>query len=412
MPAFAGMTLAACLSCKIKNICLLGRMKSAIKSLLVTTWIVILTFGALELGARVAFQSKLVPETLMPVLNALLSDNNRSYTTGSLVGGGSAADIAPRPYYLYINAPLSSTKAGQQVTPDGYRNGQESIKPDFKGLRILAIGGSTTYGWLLEDYHEAWPAQLEVLLKKQFSFPIQVVNAGLPAGTSAELLVAYALRDQFIKPDIVIIHNGGNDAQPLYYADYRPDYATFRTTVKGAVSIRPGEREILKLSALARLLYGVWLKDQNLGSIQTQPTDTPGTNLSIANVRRNEPIGFERNMNSLVTLIKAHGGQPILFPFHLAEKNVFDQLSEGMRYAEKTYVPLEMGLEKNKTVLRKLAQRERLPIYELPKRSIPTDDFFDHCHLKAHGETVKATFLAKNLIPMIEKVARENKLSR
>jgi lysophospholipase L1-like esterase len=385
-------------------------MKQKITSLCGVLFVILFSLALLEVGSSAAFTLGLVPAESQHIIDVLIDDNARSSSTGSLIGGGSAADISPRAYYLYINAPLSATKAGIQVTADGYRNGGENITTPFKGLRILAIGGSTTYGWLLEDYHDAWPAQLEALLKKKFGFPVQVINAGLPAGTSAELLVAYALRDQFLRPDIVIIHNGGNDAHPLFFSDYRPDYSTYRTSVRGTLAARPGEKALLKHSAFARLIYAIWLKGQNLGTVQTQPTESPSPGEAFKNVGKSQPIGFERNMNSMIALMKSQGTQPVIFPFYLAEKDVFKNLPDGLRYAESTYEPLVLGIQKNRAVQTKIAAEQKIPLYEMPPQSIPLEDFFDHCHLKKHGETLKAEFLAEKLAPLIKETVQKKGL--
>ncbi len=47
------------------------------------------------------------------------------------------------------------------------------------GPRLLAIGDSVTFGWGVEDT-EAYPAQLEALLRKEHE-GVQVLNAGVPA---------------------------------------------------------------------------------------------------------------------------------------------------------------------------------------------------------------------------------------
>lgn len=385
-------------------------MKQRILVLGSVAFLLALTGCLLEGGSRLVFRLGLVPADANKIVQVLIDTNARHTSTGDFADGSAISEISPRPYYLYINAPLSGTKAGVQITPDGYRNGVESIVPDFKGVRILAIGGSTTYGWLLEDYHDAWPAQLEALLKQKFQFPVQVINAGLPAGTSAESLVAYVLRDQSFHPDIVVIHNGGNDSHPLYFSDYRPDYSTYRSSVQGALTPRPGEVTLLRHSYFMRLIYATWLKGQNVGTVQTQPVDAPSPAQALQNVKKNEPIGFERNMHSLITLIREKGGRPVLFPFYLAEREVLKFLPESARYAESTYDALTLGIAKNKTVLRKIAAERKIPIFEMEGKTIPAEDFFDHCHLKKGGEAIKAAFLAEKLVPVIRETAKSKGL--
>ena len=65
---------------------------------------------------------------------------------------------------LYQNKP----GWGGQICASGYR-GPEPVKPV-----IVCIGGSTTYGHTVADYHDSWPWQLGQQLG------VETVNAGLP----------------------------------------------------------------------------------------------------------------------------------------------------------------------------------------------------------------------------------------
>ena len=60
---------------------------------------------------------------------------------------------------------------------------------------------------MIDDPDSAWPAKLESLLNDHFIYDnIQVINAGILYGTTAELLSHYIYKNRFLKPDIVIIH--------------------------------------------------------------------------------------------------------------------------------------------------------------------------------------------------------------
>src|SRR5262249_36875594 len=54
---------------------------------------------------------------------------------------------------------------------------------------------------------------------------IEVVNAGADGYTSADSLIALALRGLALAPDVVVVYDAINDLRADAYAGFRPDYA-------------------------------------------------------------------------------------------------------------------------------------------------------------------------------------------
>jgi lysophospholipase L1-like esterase len=81
---------------------------------------------------------------------------------------------------------------------------------DAPWLRILAIGESTTFGWGI-DPKNAYPQQLEKLIRDRLGIPVTVFNTGVPAQTSTSILrnIRYQI-DQY-RPQIVLCLFGTND---------------------------------------------------------------------------------------------------------------------------------------------------------------------------------------------------------
>ena len=144
----------------------------------------------------------------------------------------------PHPYLTFENTPDYVHKKIKQTNGMGYRSQKETRieKGDLK-IRILALGGSTTYGQGVDHPDEAWPAQLEVLLNNalglESKYTVEVINGGLSWATSAELLNHYLYRDRYLSPDMVIVHSGGNDGGPLKHDGYTPEYTHWRTVRAG-----------------------------------------------------------------------------------------------------------------------------------------------------------------------------------
>ena len=180
--------------------------------------------------------------------------------------------IQQHPYMLYVNRPGWKADGITQHNSYGHRGPEITPVPQPGTKRILALGGSTTYGYLLKSYQESWPAQLGSILSERWDCHVEVVNAGIPFGLSSELLSHYMYRDRYLGASIVIIHEAGNDAIPLLLEDYSPDYSFFRGWATPPFGRRAGERHLLRLY-LMRVIYGWWLlrSDMGIDSFISQP---------------------------------------------------------------------------------------------------------------------------------------------
>ncbi|MDF1547400.1 MAG: SGNH/GDSL hydrolase family protein [Bacteroidales bacterium] len=138
----------------------------------------------------------------------------------------------PHPYLLGVPK-KSVQKANYGIVythnSSGFRGEEFKAKSDKK--RIIAIGGSTTYGVGVSD-RQTWPFYLDSLLKDNF----EVLNFGIPGHSTVEniILASFYLSDY--SPDIVIIQAGLNDLQSLNVPDLASDYSDFHApTLFGAL---------------------------------------------------------------------------------------------------------------------------------------------------------------------------------
>lgn len=175
------------------------------------------------------------------------------------------ASIAPHPYLLFVQAPNMVADGYQQTNSLGYRNKEFTVEKPADTIRIVVLGGSTTFMWpYVKNPADTWVARLEAKLQAISSKRVQVVNAGISYGTSAESLAGYVFRHRFLQPDIVIYHGGGNDVLPLFFEHYNPEYTHFRSAGSGSAP-RPGEQFLLANSNTVRYLYARWL--ESVGSV-------------------------------------------------------------------------------------------------------------------------------------------------
>ena len=319
----------------------------------------------------------------------------------------------PHPYMLWENTPEVSANGIRQINKQGYRNQNDIgiLEPDT--LRILTLGGSTTYS-LVNGPSDGWPAQLEKELNKHIASTkykrVEVVNGGLLYATSAELLLHYLFRDRYLGSKIVVLHTGENDIGPLLFDDYNPEYTHFRPGWNANVfSLRRGEQWLIRRSNIVRLFYACWLNGGlalNYINKQSKSFDLP-EEYYVESVKKNQPIGLERNLDLLIRNIIADGGLPVLFaPVFTSDKQFHELKGDAAKlaaYTKKIQKATMLGLQKTQEVLRKLSAKYQIPLIELAPDRIPTEYFIDHIHLSKDGESIKAAFVADNILKLLQR---------
>lgn len=121
------------------------------------------------------------------------------------------------------------------INSDGFRGEEiDPVKAD-NTVRILAVGGSTTFDSYATGDDRTWPARLEYWLNQgNPARPIQVINAGVPGYTVLDNVVRLQTSLYTWNADLIIVYHGHNDL-----------FAGLRTGLRGPpaaseVSQRPG----------------------------------------------------------------------------------------------------------------------------------------------------------------------------
>jgi len=312
--------------------------------------------------------------------------------SGSITEKAIGQRIISHPYLLYQSTPNWSNGKEKIINSLGYRNNEFCIEKKPNEIRILALGGSTTYCYpYVKNNNDIWTSILETKLSAHYKKNIQVINAGLPCATSAELLAGYIFRHRFLKPDIIIIHAGGNDVGPLLFDGYNPEYTHFRSSA--GHSRRFGEKYVLKSFTL-KILYSWWFSLQGgLPSYisQPKPLSKLDRSLVLSRVKNTYPEGFERNMNLILKLAHYSGIKVILFGFIQAPEDLLGKKNPSLIGLEKA---LSIGLKKNYMVMDKLQKKYDNVTFIKPDPNLfRNDHFIDNCHLDKEGERIKATIL-------------------
>ncbi len=259
---------------------------------------------ALELGVRAWFDARGSEQDRIRYI----------YDRGTI--DAKTAQLVGVPYLNYVPNP-----ALDDVNERGYRGEAVAIpKPDGV-YRIVALGGSTTYGHGLTEA-ESWPRQLERSLREDYGdAQVEVVNLGAPGYFSLDSAVNLATRGLAHEPDAIIVYHGINDAIVRMFQDptcYASDSPLVGMGLDRGIWQYTGED--MPPSALYRLLalrLG-WMDDPTVFTDRLQHTGfcppEPGTN-PLDLLDANPPVYFERNLRSIAGLGQAASARVVLSTF-------------------------------------------------------------------------------------------------
>ncbi len=106
---------------------------------------------------------------------------------------------------------LNPEYKGKDVMHNGFRGESFPGKKTENTFRIIAIGGSTTWG-ANDSYRNSWPFQLNLLLNENAPEKVkyEVINAGVSGYGSAQHYVRLKEELLNLHPDMVIIYSGWN----------------------------------------------------------------------------------------------------------------------------------------------------------------------------------------------------------
>ena len=261
--------------------------------------------------------------------------------------------MMPMPYVNYVAWP---EYAGHNRL--GYRGPEVEIpKPDGV-FRIVALGGSTTYG-ISTSWEDAYPAQLQSRLREEYGYThVEVVNAGLSGYSSWDTLANFAFRVLELEPDLVIFYEGINDVQPRAVPGecYRGLNPMRGLNPTRGLFERP---QIPISSALYRLLaipLG-WMADPSALDSQYSsfPVECPMDSLTDERIQQNPPVYFERNLRNLILLVQGNHIQMALSTWTYNRNAENGALSPARQAA----------VTEHNEIIRQLADEYHLPLYDL-----------------------------------------------
>lgn len=98
------------------------------------------------------------------------------------------------------------------VSGQGFRGAEVQLAKRPGVLRVMAVGGSTTFETTVSGDDRAWPARLQYWLARLApERPVEVINAGVPGYRVSDNLIRFQTELHRYQPDVVISYEGHND---------------------------------------------------------------------------------------------------------------------------------------------------------------------------------------------------------
>ncbi len=290
-------------------------------------------------------------------------------------------------YRLRPNIFITSRRYGaMRINRQGFRGHQVAIPKPPGMFRILALGGSTTFGVGVDDA-ASYPRLLEALLVHRCvptpQRSIEVVNGGVPGYTSTQNRRRFELEWQAFQPDLVLVMDGLNDVAtlPLLTPGRRSDLtaspllASTRTTTL----LSGWYRWSLSHSAFVRLLSG-HLLEHNAHETHGGPSSEHTLEVVMQTVRMQlednlDRIAALRNVShfhvAVVGCPGLMGDRARQYVMELTTRVVAQGGERGQRFAaapspnRRTHVNLGEGCRLVDAFLRRWASRHQIPYIDL-----------------------------------------------
>ena len=372
-----------------------------------------LPFAFVALGALVAARvgARQVVLSLLPLLMllALVEVGLRVYfhrfagpaerallATPWTRGTGDSHIYEPHHYAIYIPKPGLSTPDGLRHDSLGLRDARE-FAPDPRAIRIVFVGGSTTYTHDIRDNTKIFSSGLERLLDEHYRSElgerrIEVVNAGMGAATSAENLIRLIFHVSEVRPDLLVLQEGINDVPPRGLGTLRSDYGNYRK-IWGPPSLFDGEESIaysgvVRIGELGMLGHFVLRRLHLARPWHVNRFSTRSQEYRAEDVSRNDSRYFERNLRYMIAIARAMGADVLLASSAVEER--LDWTRE---------LGLARGVAEHNAVNRRIAAEEGVPFFDFAAQ-MPTDSEHmpDGMHVSQRGSDRKRDLYFRYLV--------------
>lgn len=305
----------------------------------------------------------------------------------------------PHPYLAYAPIPNRVGRLRHRSFNSlGLRGREVMVGKPADTIRIICLGGSTTYSDGATTDSTTYPARMERLLGERYRdapFRIEVINAGVQSYNSLESLIYFQTRLLDLSPDIAICHHGINDCRfmlemPNFQSDYSHARRTFAVPPPRWWEYSPFLAWWFARESITNPYYPARFVNLNV-LIVTIPSIAADPRKGRRGEVEPEMIAtFERNTRNFIYVARANGVIPVL-----STQSNLDDTPVGGRWIR--------SIERLNKVTRDIAASESVGMIDIAQL-MPWNpvDYYDPSHLRdtPSGLGRQAQIFAQGLINM------------
>ena len=251
--------------------------------IIVTVIVSTMTIGVLTGAGELALRYREANRNTVPGTQPIFYQHSRLHH----------ALIRDNTYYKWVH-----------VNRAGFRGEEVAEQKQPGTLRIMAVGGSTTFDSFVSSDAHTWPARLSEKLRiSKTGRRIEVINAGVPGYRSLDNLIRLQTELHRYRPDIIILLDAHNDIFASFSESARPP----RTFEKRPDEVDPAapwtrwlENHSMLYTKVAHRAFA--MKRQAREPAKGDPSP----------VRERYAEDFERNLSSFVMIAKSMGIEVVL----------------------------------------------------------------------------------------------------
>ena len=307
----------------------------------------------------------------------------------------------PHPYFNYVfNRDYRYADGFQPYNSHGFRAPEWT--PKGRGtIRVVAVGGSTTYGIFSRDGKNIWPAFLAERLNAAGAPAVEVINLGVTGYTLFEIVGVMAMMVPDLEPDIVLLNAGVNDAFSASYPDEGGRDNTFFRFSWKVRQLPEFAKLCMRKSYTLRVLgyltmsLNAYLPGDLMTAMQYPHPDDEESRRNAADASGKY---FRRNLKTVVSLAKNSGAATVLLtqPLNPAWEAVGSPFYQGVIAAHK----------RNNGIIREVGTESGTAVIELYDGMRAEGLFVDAIHSNLRGEELQARLIYPEISAIVADLTR------
>jgi GDSL-like Lipase/Acylhydrolase family len=290
----------------------------------------------------------------------------------------------------------------------GYRGPVVSVEKPAGTYRIVLLGGSTTFGYGVND-DETIDAHMRRLLPARFPGAcFEVVNLALGGYDSYQDYERMRVDGTRLAPDLVIVNSGINDVRNALYPRlaappdprtliWEPVMQTMREEAEHGLRLSTVVQHYSYLARIPGYALEVWGQRQGLNTIRVTEPDPSAIDYFATNLERTAELGFSRGAAVILS----------------APPSALTRANRPSDPPEKSYRVRDAGTtEKYRQWLaarmREVAEQQRAAGRRVTyvSHDLPLEEFLDDAHLTGAGNLTVARGLTNVAEPFIRSALR------